>query len=164
MDAILQQLRVLQRPVKRSAEIQGWAGLVLFHMSSSLEVVNRFIEEFQSGGNESAAEEILAQGFVDHTPFPGFGNTRQDVIRLFQMLRAAFPDLRAEVLEQLVDGDRVATRKTFHGTHEGPFAGMGPTHRKVAIRVMDIVRISGGQIREHWNVVDVAGVMTQLMS
>jgi predicted ester cyclase len=78
------------------------------------------------------------------------------------VLRAAFPDLRAEVVEQIADGDRVATRKIFHGTHRGAFAGIAPTGREVTIAVMDIVRIGEGQIREHWNVVDVSGLMRQL--
>jgi len=71
-----------------------------------------FIQDYQTGGDEAVAEDLLAPDFADHTPFPGFGNTREDVKRLFAVLRAAFPDLRAELEEQLADGDRVATRKT----------------------------------------------------
>jgi predicted ester cyclase len=65
------------------------------------------------------------------------------------------------VLEQIVDGDRVATRKNFHGTHRGDFLGMPATGRRVTVRVMDIVR-SEGKIAEHWNVVGVADLMRQL--
>lgn len=133
-------------------------------MSNPTDVINRFIDEFQSRGNEAVGQELLSPDFVDHTPFPGFGGTRDDVIQLFRTLRAAFPDLRAEVTEQVTDGDRVATAKTFQGTHRAPFAGVNATNREVAIRVMDLVRISGGQIREHWNVVDIPGLMRQLHS
>jgi steroid delta-isomerase-like uncharacterized protein len=131
-------------------------------MNDSAAVINRFIDEYQTGGNEAVAEELLAPDFVDFTPFPGFGSTRDDVKALFRVLRGAFPDLRAEVVEQIADGDRVATRKTFHGTHQGPFAGHPPSGRRVSIRVFDIVKIHNGRIREHWNVVDVAGLMAQL--
>ncbi|MCC6588694.1 MAG: ester cyclase [Bryobacterales bacterium] len=131
-------------------------------MPTPTEIMNRFIDEYQTGGNEAVAEQLLAPGFVDHTPFPGFGNSRHDVIQLFRVLRAAFPDLRAEVVEQFENANRVATRKTFHGTHEGEFAGIPATHRKVQIRVMDILHIQDGQLHEHWNVVDVAGLMRQL--
>ena len=127
-------------------------------------VMNRFIQEFQTEGNQAVAEELLAPDFVDHTPFPGFGSTREDVKALFAVLRSAFGGLRAEVIEQFSDGDRVATRKTFHGTHTGPFAGFAPTGKPVAIRVFDIVRIAEGRIQEHWNVVDVAGLMASLVS
>ncbi len=129
-----------------------------------METMQRFVHEYQSGGEEAVAEALLAPEFVDHTPFPGFGSTREDVKALFRVLRAAFPDLRAEVHAQFTDGDgeRVATWKTFHGTHQGAFVGIAPTGRKVTIRVMDFVRVSGGLMREHWNVVDVAGLMAQL--
>ena len=112
------------------------------------------------------AEDLLSADFVDHTPFPGFGKTRDDVKSLFRVLREAFPDLRAEINEQFVDGDgeRVGTRKTFHGTHRGPFAGIPATGRAVTIRVMDFVRIRDGKMLEHWNVVDVAGLIAQLQN
>ncbi|MBI4908866.1 MAG: ester cyclase [Acidobacteria bacterium] len=57
-----------------------------------------------------------------------------------------------------------STSKTFHGTHRGEFAGVAPTGKAVAIRVMDFVRVSDGKMREHWNVVDVAGLLGQLRS
>ena len=133
-------------------------------MGDALTTISRFVHEYQSTGNEAVADELLATDFVDHTPFPGFGSTREDVKRLFSTLRAAFPDLRAEIVEQLVDGDRVATRKTFHGTHRGTFFGIPATGKSAAIRVHDIVRIREGKITEHWNVVDVSGVFAQLQA
>ncbi len=133
-------------------------------MPDALNVIQRFIAEYQTEGDETAAEELLAPDFVDHTPFPGFGSTREDVKRLFNALRTAFPDLRAEVHEQIADGDRVATHKTFHGTHKGPLFGIPPTGKPVAIRVIDLVRVCEGRIAEHWNVVDVAGLMSQMQT
>jgi len=65
-------------------------------------------------------------------------------------------------IHQLADGDLVATYKTFNGTHQGEFFGVPPTGRHVSMRVMDFVRIRDGKIAEHWNVVDVAGLMQQL--
>ena len=133
-------------------------------MSDIAAVVRRFVADYQSAGNENVAEELLSAGFVDHTPFPGFGSTREDVKRLFHTLRAAFPDLHAEIHEQLSHAGRVATCKTFHGTHLGSFLGLPPTGKTVSIRVIDIVRVESGRIAEHWNVVDVEGLMRQLQS
>ncbi len=133
-------------------------------MSDALAIINRFIDDFQTAGDPAAAEALLAPDFVDHTPFPGFGPTRADVVRLFSVFRAAFPDLRVKVLSQIADGDRVATRKNFHGTHRGDLFGIPPTGRSVTIEVMDIVRVRDRQIVEHWNVVGVAGLMAQLKS
>jgi steroid delta-isomerase-like uncharacterized protein len=131
-------------------------------MSDAQSVINRFIAEYQTAGDEAAAEELLAPDFVDHTPFPGFGKTREEVKRLFAVLRSSFPDLRVEVIDQIVDADRVATRKNFHGTHRGDFLGMPATGRAVTVQVMDIVRIAEGKIAEHWNVVGVGDLISQL--
>jgi steroid delta-isomerase-like uncharacterized protein len=125
-------------------------------------IVRRFVEEFQNGGNESAAEELLAADFVDHSPFPGVSPDREGVKRLFAALRQAFPDLRAKIHDQLAEKDRVATRKTFRGTHRGEFLGIAPTGRSVSFDVIDVVRIADGRIAEQWNVVDLMGLLQQI--
>jgi steroid delta-isomerase-like uncharacterized protein len=126
------------------------------------EILRRFVEEFQGRGDEAVADRILADDFVDHSPFPGVSPDRQGVKRLFGALRAAFPDLRAEIHDQLAERDRVATRKTFHGTHRGEFLGIAPTGQPVSFDVIDFVRVKNGRIAEHWSVVDVMGLMQQL--
>lgn len=124
--------------------------------------MRKFVEEFQSGGNESVAEELLAADFVDHSPFPGVSPDRDGVKRLFAALHVAFPDLRAVVHDQLAEGERVATRKTFRGTHRGEFLGISPTGRVVSFDVIDFVRMDKGRIAEHWNVVDLMGLLQQI--
>lgn len=133
-------------------------------MNEAKSTVRRFVEEFQTNNDLAVASELLADDFVDHTPFPGFEGTKQGVIDLFFVLRTAFPDLRAEILHQLAEGDMVATRKVFHGTHSAAFFGIPATGKKVTIGVIDLVRVAGGKIKEHWNLVDQAGLMSQLQS
>jgi predicted ester cyclase len=125
-------------------------------------VVRRFVEEYQGTGNEQVALDLLAPDFVDRCPFGPFTPDRDGVIGLFRMLRAGFPDLHAEIHDQLVDGDKVVTRKTFHGTHRGDFMGIAPTGREVAWDVVDIVRVRDGLMVEHWNVVDAMTLMSRI--
>jgi predicted ester cyclase len=80
------------------------------------------------------------------------------------VLRSAFPDLRAEIVEQFANGEMVATRKTFHGTHKGEFLGVPPTGKHIAFRTVDLLRVSDGKMREHWNVVDVTSIVGQLQA
>jgi len=122
----------------------------------------RFIDEYQSKGDEAVAKELLADDFVDRTPFGPIPGTKEGVLQLFAMLRGAFPDLHAEVHEMLVDGDKVITRKTFHGTHQGELMGIPATGKHVAWDVIDILRYEDGKMAEHWNVVDQFGLMSQL--
>ena len=130
--------------------------------TSPVDVVRRFVEEFQCGHDIAVAEELLAPDFVDHSPFGPLSPDRDGVLALFGMLFAAFPDLRAEIHEQLVDGNKVVTRKTFHGTHQGEFMGIPPTGNTVSFGVIDIVRVRDGLMVEHWNVVDALALMEQL--
>jgi steroid delta-isomerase-like uncharacterized protein len=125
-------------------------------------VVRRFVDEYQSKHNREVAEELLADDFVDRSPFGPFPPDRNGVIALFTMLFDAFPDLRAEIHDQVEEGDKVVTRKKFHGTHEGELMGIPPTGRAVAWDVIDIVRVREAKIVEHWNVVDALGLMQQL--
>ena len=125
-------------------------------------VVRRFVEEYQTGHDVAVAEELMADDFIDHSPFGPMSPDRDGVLALFGMLFAAFPDLRAEIHQQYADGDDVITRKTFRGTHRGDFLGIPPSGTEVAFDVIDIVRVRDGKMVEHWNVVDAMGLMTQL--
>jgi predicted ester cyclase len=49
----------------------------------------------------------------------------------------------------IAEGDKVATRKTFHGTHEGEFMGIPPSGRSVSMGLIDVVRIDDGRVVEH---------------
>jgi predicted SnoaL-like aldol condensation-catalyzing enzyme len=130
--------------------------------NANANVVRRFVEEYQGTGDERVALELLAPDFVDRSPFGPFTPDRDGVLGLFRMLRAGFPDLHAVIHDQLVDGDKVVTRKTFHGSHRGELMGIPATERAVAFDVIDIVRVRDGLMVEHWNVVDAMALMTQL--
>ena len=96
-------------------------------------IVRRNTEEVQGKGRFEVFEELFADDFVDHTTQPGTGMTpdKAGVRKLYASIREAFPDFHAEIHWQLADGDRVTTYKTYHGTHEGEFLGVAPTHRKI---------------------------------
>jgi len=125
-------------------------------------VVRRFVEEYQTLGKLEVAEELLAPDFVDHAAVPGLPPGREGVKRLFAAFRAAFPDFRAVIHDQIEEGDKVVTRKTFHGTHRGELMGVAPTGKAVAFDVIDIVRVRDGRMCEHWNVVDQLSLLRQL--
>jgi predicted ester cyclase len=125
-------------------------------------VVRRNTEEVQSQGNFDVFDELFASDFIDHAPQRNSGADKEGVRGLYKMLRAAFPDFRAEIHWQLADGDLVTTFKTYYGTHQGPFLGIAPTGRKVHFEAVDVMRVKGGQITEHWGVGNLLAVMLQI--
>ena len=126
------------------------------------DVIRRFVDEYQTAGDERAFAELLDPDVIDHSRPPGIAPGAEGVRQQFDGFRAAFPDFRAEILDLVAEGDKVVTRKVFHGTHRGPFQGIEPTGREVEIGVIDIVRIRDGRIVEHWNCVDRLGLLAQL--
>lgn len=126
------------------------------------QLVRKLIEEAQQGGNLAVVEDLLADDFVDHTPLPGLPPTRDGVSMLFAGMRHAFPDLRVTIEEQIADDDKVATRKTFEGTHRAPFLGIEATGRPVRFEVIDILTVRSGKIREHRVVADQLTLLRQL--
>ena len=126
------------------------------------QIVRRLIREAQEQGRLEVVDELLADDFVDHTPLEGLPGTREGVRMLFAALRVAFPDLRVDISEQIAEEDKVVTRKTFSGTHGGPFLGLPATGSPVQFEVIDILTLRDRKICEHRVVVDKLGLLRQL--
>jgi hypothetical protein len=77
-------------------------------------------------------------------------------------LRQAFPDFRAEIGWQSVDGDLVTTYKVYYGTHLGTFLGVAPTGREIHFETVDAMRVRDGKITDHWGVANLLSAMMQL--
>ena len=87
----------------------------------------------------------------------------QDVWRQgFELIKRAFPDLRAHVEDIVAAGDKVAVRVRFRGTHTGEFVGLAATGRTVEYTSHEFYRIEGGLIAEEWICSDMATLLGQL--
>ncbi len=119
--------------------------------------------ELISSGDLDGFGELMADDFVEHEQTPGLAPTKDGVIELFRMYRAAFPDLRMHAEEVLVSGNKTVTRVTATGTHQGELMGMPPTGRSVEVKMIDIMGFDeAGRMSEHWGVLDMFSMMQQL--
>lgn len=73
-----------------------------------------------------------------------------------------FPDANFAIHDLSADGDRVAVRHTFHGTHQGDFQGIPPTGRRVAMDGTITYHSSDGIIVAGWLHADMLGLLQQL--
>ena len=124
-------------------------------------LVCRFVEEVQNQHNLAVIDELLSPDFVDrsgNSSLPG----PEGVRGFFTMMFAAFSDMHFTIRQQLAESDKVATHKTFHGTHRGTFMGIPPTDKEVSFDVIDILTVNGRLITEHWTVSDIFSLMQQL--
>jgi predicted ester cyclase len=125
-------------------------------------IIRRLVEEGINGSNESAFLELLSSDVVDHSARPGLppGPAGWNLYR--KQFGAAFPDGRWEIAEIVAEGDLVATRAAFTGTHQGEFLGIPPTGRQVTLSAMYICRLVDGKIVERWTNSDELGMLRQL--
>ena len=73
-----------------------------------------------------------------------------------------FPDLQLTVEDAVAEGDLVAQRIHFAGTHTGEFQGLPPTHRKVEFSGLELNRFVDGLVAEHWFQLDSLTLLQQL--
>lgn len=118
----------------------------------------RFFEEVCNQQNLVVIDEIFAPTVV----FNGQPVTREALKQLVAGRRLAFPDLHVTVEDQVAEGDKVSTRRTWQGTHQGVYRGVAPTGKHVTWTQISIVRFEDGKVVEDWVVTDEAGLMRQL--
>ncbi len=124
--------------------------------------MRRYLDVFEQG-NIELLDELLAPDYVNRTPAtPDLPTGPEGVKGVVSMFRSAMPDLRVAVEDMIAEGDKVATRYTLEGTHEGELFGVPPTGRRLSIKSMTVERVSDGKIREHWRVTDNLEMMQQL--
>lgn len=125
-------------------------------------IEGRFIEEVLNKKNLAAADELVAEDFVELDPFPGQEQGREGLKQVLRMLFAAFPDLQWTIEELIAEGDKVVNRFTWHGTHRGEFLGIPPTGRQITVKGVVIDRIAEGKIVDSRILMDNFGLMQQL--
>ncbi|HEY5639037.1 MAG TPA: ester cyclase [Dehalococcoidia bacterium] len=125
-------------------------------------LTNHFYDEVVNGRNLEAIDDLVTPNFVEHEALPGMANDASGVKQFFTMVFEAFPDLRIEVHDLIVEGDKVAARCTMSGTHKGTFMDIPATGKGMSVQVIDIIRFEGEKAAEHWGVTDQAAMMEQL--
>jgi steroid delta-isomerase-like uncharacterized protein len=126
-------------------------------------VARRWFEDLFNAGNLEVADEIIAADHVNHDPtlpdIPPGPEGQKQVVNLYV---GAFTNAHISIEDQLAEGDRVATRWTGSGTHQGEFMGVAPTGNQVTVTGITINRVSGGKIAESWTNYDALGMMQQI--
>lgn len=126
----------------------------------------RLYEEVFGRGNYHVADQILADHHVSHGPGTPPASGSASIKRQAQLLRTALPDLAVELVDQLADGDRVASRWRATGTHTGPLHLSGrsaePAGQPVCFEEIRIDRYDDERIAESWFIPDMMTLWQQL--
>jgi steroid delta-isomerase-like uncharacterized protein len=123
----------------------------------------RLVEEAFNAGRLDVIDEVVASDFVGHDPsLPEELRGPAGVRELIAGYRAAFPDIRITIEDQVAEGDLVVTRWSATGTHQGELLGMPATGKQATVTGVTIDRIVDGRIVESWDNWDTLGLMQQL--
>jgi steroid delta-isomerase-like uncharacterized protein len=127
--------------------------------------VRQFLEEAFGQGKVEVVDEVLDPDFVCHDPNSETGEIRgaETVKGEVGYFHNAFPDFSWVVEDQVAEGDRVTSRYTMSGTHQGEFFGVPGTGNRVEISGINIDRFDeSGKLVEEWASYDLLGGMHQM--
>jgi len=121
--------------------------------------------EYEQGVNKKdfdVRDGALASNYLGH--FPGVPPIQG--IEAFKQFTSgfftAFPDLQTTIEDLIAEGDKVAVRQTWRGTHTGDFLGIPPTGKHVVFTSTEFYRVAGGKLAEEWVELDMLGLLQQL--
>ena len=125
----------------------------------------RFMEEAFGQDKPELLDDLLDPDFVRYDPYIEAGAVRgvQTVKENIVWFRNVFPDLTCTIEDQVAEGDKVVTRFTVRGTHQGEeFFGVPATGQRIEMRGIQIDRFEGGKLVEERAEFDLLGALQQL--
>ena len=78
------------------------------------------------------------------------------------MVQSIIPDLQVTIEDIFAEGDRVAARNTWGGTHKGELRGVPPSGNRIEMTQNCIYMIINGKIAEIWQEQNELSLMQQL--
>jgi steroid delta-isomerase-like uncharacterized protein len=122
------------------------------------QIVRALYEDCLNRGRLDRLPELVASDFEGLPGKPGLAGFRS----VIEDLRSGFPDIHYTIDDMLAEGDRVAIRWTWEGTHDGQFrvfARSGKRHRNSGIAIYEV---RDGKIVKTWLETDRLGHLQQL--
>jgi steroid delta-isomerase-like uncharacterized protein len=82
--------------------------------------------------------------------------------QLYNAFLSAFHNTSIAINEIIAEGDKVMSRVTMSGVHEGELEGVPPTGATATMSAFTVFRLVDGKIAEEWEIYDGLGMMIQL--
>src|SRR5262245_48069865 len=130
---------------------------------SNKDISRRFqectMEYFRTGNLDSLLDTLHPDATFN---MPGMPTTREGLLQLLPAFRTAFPDLQVTLGEMIAEGNKVAYRLSWSGTHTGEFMGIPATGKRVTVSETHVDQIADGKLVRHDGDMDQLGMMQQL--
>jgi len=89
---------------------------------------------------------------------PGVAGLREHYTALLK----AIPNLKIDIDDVIAQGEKVAHRFTFSGTHQGEFLGIPASGKRISVSGMQMNLFSAGKCIEVWSVHDSHRFLNQI--
>jgi predicted ester cyclase len=122
----------------------------------------RFYDEVINQKQLAIVDEVAAANYVNHSLPAGLPAGRDGLKQFVGAFHTAFADGSCTIDQMIAEGNTVATRLTFQGTHTGEFQGMAPTGKRVSVPALDMAHYEGGKMVEQWGGPDQMSLRQQL--
>ena len=114
------------------------------------QIVLDFLEDVLNQHNGDHAAQYFTEDMAWHGGTVGTVSGRDSVAGLLTMVVTSIPDLRADVQDVIVQGDKVVVRLVVTGTHKGDLLGIPASGNAVRWDAVDVYRLQDGKIAEEW--------------
>ena len=129
-------------------------------------VARQSIEHFNEGNWDGYRATLAPNAVYDEL---GTGRRIQgpdEIIRVSQAWKQAFPDARGTITSTIASGDTVALEITWEGTQTGPLqapTGTIPASgRRVRLPAVQVVKVEGGRARETRHYFNLLALLQQI--
>ena len=120
-------------------------------------IVREMVEKTNRGDAEGAVACTSPECLLNGEPFGREGDLQRT-----KMFATAFPDGKWTIEDMVAEGNSVAVRYTFEGTHLGPFGDIPPSKNSVKFSGISLYRMTGGMFSQIWEGYDKFDILQQL--
>ena len=113
------------------------------------DVVRAFFHEGYETHNYDYVMQCVADDYIDHSPASARSNA--DAVAILKIVREQFPDMKVTILDLFAEGEMVATRIRFEGTHSAMCQGVAASGRHITFEALENFRVTDGKIVESWD-------------
>jgi predicted SnoaL-like aldol condensation-catalyzing enzyme len=123
-------------------------------------IVQEMMDRVFNRHDFSQLDQVMAPDYVQHNPI--VGKDRAGFRNYVQGSITAVPDWHFDLKLISAEGDMVWTYGAYGGTPQQQWGPIPPTGKPFILVAADLWRMKDGKIVEHWDVLDISGMMRQL--
>jgi predicted ester cyclase len=130
-------------------------------VTENRKLIKRFFNEVVNQGKLKVIDEIIHPDYVNYG-FPIKAKGPEAMKAVMEIMSAGFPDLEITLDEVIEDGNTLATRGNWKGTHKGIFMNFPATGKLVNINYVDMWKVKDRRLWQNWVQMDFVGLLNQI--